>query len=684
MPRELTRYELLRGVDLPPAESLALHAGGLALEFEGGDLRYLRAGGVEAVRRIYVSVRDVNWNTVAGEVSRLSIEAGSDSFRIAFDSLHRTSEIDFAWTAEILGSPDGTVTYSMDGRALSSFRYCRIGFCMLHPILGTAGRPYRATTPGGLAEGAFPTLVAPQPVVDGVYLPLFPAFSGLSIALAGGAELTCEYQGELFEIEDQRNWTDGSFKAYCRPSALGFPFGAEVGDRFHQRITVAVSPSAMATRAAPPMASLEVGGVVGRMPSLGFGMSSRTERLGDREVELMRRLRPAHLRVDLHLSDPGWAEELERASDDASAVGTSLEVALFVTDEADQELPALASRVAEARVARYLVFHEREASETSTSPHWVALARRHLATASPGAAFAGGTNGNFAEVNRTRATPTDYDELCYTVNPQVHAFDDRSLVEAIDAQADTVRTARTFFDRPIVVSTVTLKPPFNQAASEEEQPVARDELPPQVDPRQMSRFAAAWTTGSLRALATSGASAATYYETAGWRGLFETSEGSPLPDRFPSLPGMIYPVYSVFASLADAAGAVVLDCRSMEPLLVDGLALMIDGRMRLLVANLTIDIRTVRVTGLSFTRGRLLRVVGPVADANVADMDNAGPHSELAVSHGSTELVLDAFEVVQIDETEDVSMVSPRPRANQGLTTSMPRLRRNPRRSQRG
>ena len=676
---------MLHGVDAPPALIRSLRAGGLALEFDGGDLRYLRSGGIEAVRRIYTSVRDVNWNTIAAEVSGLSIEERPDSFRIAFDSCHRTPEIDLAWAAEISGSADGTVAYSMEGRARSSFRYCRIGFCMLHPIRGTAGRPYRATTPGGLVEGTFPTMVAPQPFVDGVYVPLFPSFSRLSIALDGGAVLTCDCKGDLFEIEDQRNWTDGSFKTYCTPAALGFPFRAEAGQRFYQRIAVAVAPAAVTDGAGPREPSLSVGEVVGRMPSLGFGMSTQVDRLGDREVDLIRRLRPEHLRVDLHLSDPRWVGELERAIHDATAVGAALEVALFVTDEAERELNSLAGRVSEARVARYLVFHEREASDTSTSPHWITLARRCLVAASPGAAFAGGTNGNFAEVNRARPHPGDYDELCYTVNPQVHAFDDRSLIEAIDAQADTVRSARSFFGGPVVVSAVTLKPPFNQAAAEEERPAAPDELPPQVDPRQMSLFAAAWTTGSLRAIATAGAASATYYETAGWRGLFETAEGSPLPDRFHSLPGMVYPVYRVFASLADAAGAPVLDCRSTEPLLIDGLALKIDGRTRLLVANLTSDRLMARVEGLSFSRGNLLRIGGPRAAAAVFGDATAGAesHEDVSLAQGILELELDAFEVVRIDEAEEERARSMHPSVAMGEATLLPSLRRRSRQSRR-
>ena len=153
------------------------------------------------------------------------------------------------------------------------------------------------------------------------------------------------------------------------------------------------------------------------------------------------------------------------------------------------------------------------------------------------------------------------------MNPQVHMADDRSVIEAIDAQGDTVRTARSFMTgRPIIVSTVTLKPPFNQAAIEEEVQPAPGELPPEVDVRQPSLFAAAWTVGSIRSLASAGAASITYYETVGWRGLLESEGGPALPERFHSLPGMVFPVYHVFRWLADAGGAETLESSSSHPL----------------------------------------------------------------------------------------------------------------------
>ena len=95
----------------------------------------------------------------------------------------------------------------------------------------------------------------------------------------------------------------------------------------------------------------------------------------------------------------------------------------------------------------------------------------------------------------------------------------------------------------LAISPITLKPRFNPVAIGPEPEPAPGELPSQVDVRQMSLFGAGWTLGSIKNLAQSGASSLTYYETTGWRGVMETERGCPIPEKFRSLPGTIFPLY---------------------------------------------------------------------------------------------------------------------------------------------
>jgi hypothetical protein len=307
--------------------------------------------------------------------------------------------------------------------------------------------------------------------------------------------------------------------------------------------------------------------------------------LNPAEARRIGALKPAHLRLDMKASD---TKLFDRAVKESIAVGAPLEIALHLSDAAEAELKALTPLARRAKVARWIIFHQ---SEKSTNAKWVAMARK----AFPGAAVGGGTNAYFAELNRGRPDMAALDFVSFSVNPQVHAFDNSSLVENLAAQADAVISARQFAGRKgVVVSPVTFKPRFNPSATGEVV-VAPGTLPPQIDPRQMSLFGAAWTLGSIKYLAEGGAQSITYFETSGPRGVLESVEGPKYGKLFPSRINQVYPLYHVLAGVNELAGGEVLPCRSSQPLALDALILRKGTKMRVLVANMTPEAQAVRV-----------------------------------------------------------------------------------------
>ena len=87
------------GTSQKPAEPMILSAGPFTLMFESGDLRYIRLGETEVLRRVYVAVRDHNWITIAGRISNLAIDRSDHGFEIRYDMEHRDGDVDFAWSA---------------------------------------------------------------------------------------------------------------------------------------------------------------------------------------------------------------------------------------------------------------------------------------------------------------------------------------------------------------------------------------------------------------------------------------------------------------------------------------------------------------------------------------------------------------------------------------------------------
>jgi hypothetical protein len=414
------------------------------------------------VRRVYTAVRDVDWDTVPGAVSNFQLEEEDTGFRAEFDVRHARGEVDFAWHGTIAGDESGRIEFVFDGRAETAFPYNRIGICVHHPWRETAGARYRSRTPDGDREGAFPDLIGAQAIVEGAYQALFPAYDRLEVELAGGGTLLFEFEGDLWETEDHRNWTDANFKTYSTPISLGRPAPLEAGRSLRQRLVVTPLDVPVTVRGGGPPVHLTVGAPTGtRVPPIGLGRDRDAHVPDDHERELLRALAPAHLRTEARLDTAEWQETLATAKEVARAAGASLELALMFHDEHADALAEVAAALEGSAVARVLVTRAggRTATTLETTPaHLVDAARAALAQVAPDSDFVGGTEIYFTEINRTRPEHETWDGLCYSISPQIHAFTDIDVMENLDAQAETVRSARAIAgDKPVSVSPITLR-----------------------------------------------------------------------------------------------------------------------------------------------------------------------------------------------------------------------------------
>jgi hypothetical protein len=218
----------------------------------------------------------------------------------------------------------------------------------------------------------------------------------------------------------------------------------------------------------------------------------------------------------------------------------------------------------------------------------VELARKHLESRAPGAAFAAGSNTDYIFLARTPPPLDLLDCVTFAIHPQAHAFDNASLIETLEGQAAALASARHLAGRlPVMVSPITLKPRFNPYATGPAPQLPPGMLPAEVDTRQMSLLGAGWTLGSLKALAEAGARSLTFFETSGWRGVMERGAGSPLPAAFRSLPGSVFPLYHVLADAGEFSGGEVIASRSSDELKAACFAIRKNNRLRLLLANFT-------------------------------------------------------------------------------------------------
>lgn len=631
------------GRDEALPKQIELSAGPVRMVFEPdlGFLRYIKLGDHEILRGIYAAVRDRNWGTVAPRVSGLKIETREDSFQLEFDVLCKEGAIDFLWRGSISGESNGTVRFAMKGDARSTFLRNRIGFAVLHPLKECAGKPCKVKhSDGRESSGSFPQFVSPdQPFKD---------MAMVSHTVAPGVTADVIFEGETFEMEDHRNWTDANYKTYCTPLEKPFPVEVKQGTKIEQAVVVKLNgslPKPAATfRPRRQEVILTVSAGERKLPAIGLGLSENS--LDERELKAIMALKPAHLRVDLKFGDPDHLNALGRAVLEAQRSQIPLEVALHLTTNAEAELRTLAPKLATAKIARYLVFQD---AEKSTHPKWVKLAKDALRNAPVGC----GTNAYFAELNRGRPDPAGIDFLCFSVNPQVHAFDNGSLVENLFGQQGAVESAHQFAGgKPLVVTPVTFKPRFNPNATGGGEKLPPDVLPPQVDPRQLSLFGAAWTLGSIRYLAAAGTSSVTYFETAGPRGVIERTAGSSWPKHFPSRASQTFPLYHVLADVLDMAGASVLHVDSSMPLAAEALLLKEGNRQRMLVANLSPEAQSIRVPWPGANRKLRIRKLDESTvrmATEAAEKWRATEGDTVILGGESFDLALGAYAVARLD-----------------------------------
>lgn len=579
------------GSEQPLPERRLVRAGPVSAVLEGADLRYVAIGGEMVILRLYAAVRDQSWGTIAPVFTRYDLEQEERSFSLTFAAEHVTTGeqgVDFAWQGSITGSRDGTIVCEMDGAARSSFWRNRIGWCVLHPM-ELAGQPVEIRAGERVIRTEFPELIAPhQPFFD---------IEEMTHRTAGGNTIRIAFAGDVFETEDQRNWTDASYKTYSTPLRLPYPVQLAAGDRVEQSVTVSPVPGDTTgePEAAVEPLSVRVGSTVGELlPGVGIATPGHGRALSAAEIDRFRALQLAHLHHVVDPAEPTWGERLREVASEAEALASGLELEVLSDDEGGElasffaAIPAL-----QATVVRVAVFPR---SGVVTTDQVLTAARAARDQAGLSMPVGGGSRAYFTQLNRGVPSSGLLDFVTYAVNPQVHAFDNASIVETLAAQAVTVETAKVVTaGRPVVVGPITLLPRINPDAVPTSAPPTAGSLPATVDVRQPSLFAAGWTVGSVRHLASAGVDALTYYETTGWRGVVERSDHELRVPAFHSRPGIAFPVYHVLADIGEFAGGRLLEVDVSDRLQIEAIALVHGDRFRLLLASFVSQVADVEV-----------------------------------------------------------------------------------------
>ena len=616
---ELTQSVKLFGTDEPPAPARTLRAGALEAVLEAGNLRYIRIGGVEALRGIAFLARDRNWGTYGATIDDLKVDEQADGFRVTYRATCADDAQRLVYHATIEGKANGSLTFAAEGVAESDFVTNRTGFVVLHPLAGVVDHPVTVEhTDGTIEESRFPLQIDPAcPFQD---------IRALTHEIMPGVTVTCRMEGDAFEMEDHRNWMDASFKTYVRPLALPWPYTIPAGETLTQRVTLSVngtvaSGDTVGGGAITVTVGERSGGIV---PRVGLAVPAEHAAAALQKAEYIRAARPGFLvcHFDARAGHNASTIAAYRALGEAvgaplvlEAVLPSVDADVAPTADPDvlkRDMATIAEAAAGTEFERVAFSPASDLKCTlpgsvfPPAPPWEAIAEA-ARVAFPGLPVGGGMFSYFTELNRKRPPVGVFDFICHSGAPIVHAGDDVSVTETLEALPSIFASVAAFGGgAPYWVLPTTVSMRMNPyGAVPAENPNNIRQAMNRIDPRDRGLLGAAWYAGYLARAARSDMEAVTLAAVAGPSGIVSTP-GELTRPWFDDVDVPLMPSWHAIARGSALAGLPAREVESEAPREVQALAADSPDGTALLLVNLTHESVDVRIDGISAAEAEVL------------------------------------------------------------------------------
>ncbi len=485
-------------------------------------------------------MRDRDWGTLEPELVEISRDHG-ENFAVSFRATYHNGKSKLLVNFHISAGTDG-IKVAATGAADGDFETNRAGFTVLHPA-SVAGRSATVHhSDGSVEESAFPDRIDPwQPFMD---------ITALTHD-ADGLAVTCAFQGDTFEMEDQRQWGDASFKTYNRPLALSWPYQLGSGVPFSQEVSLSWKETRTGPTVREPALATE-----STFPEMALVLTAdEATRLAANPDDLAV-VGPQRLLCHLDASLGATADKIVAFANLQKVLPEiiyDLELVCPFESAPQQELNTFAQQIRDAGFTPESVLVCPSVDRQSTPPgsDWPdcpPLKDIHAASAKafPDQTRGGGMVSFFPELNRKRPPVEMLDFVSHGLCPIVHAADDVSVMETLEAIPHITRSARAICgetDYRIGPCTIAMRQnPYGQSTI----PNANNGRVCMTDndPRHRAAFGAAYALGLAVQLAGAGVTVWTPSGLYGPRGLFGTD--SP------------WPIAALLRELAGCAGQAVL------------------------------------------------------------------------------------------------------------------------------
>ncbi len=545
-------------------------SGQLKATYKDGYLCDISYADIPVIDRLYIAVRDQFWNTIPGKIEHLKIKESDIGFEISFVSHHAENEVNFQYECQC--SYHGSdLLFEVKGEALSGFMKNRIGICIHHPVEISDLPVQIKHIDHQISIGKFPVLISPhQPFKD---------ISEISY-IQNSLNIHFLFDGDIFEMEDHRNWMDFSFKTYSTPLENPFPVHVSKGEKINQKIRISLTDHAGLNRI-PNQVRPELKvkkDIKYKLPAIG--LEANTFELSNSETSLLRNVDLSFVRVEVRFDQPSWQQDMISRINQANALFVPIELIVFLDQPRIEELKEI-QRLAKS-ISNITII---DPKAVCTSSQFIQRHIEDFRLIFQNIPVGSGTNHYFTELNRSPISSDQLDYLSFSLNPQVHGFDDSTLINNLQTISHISRTAKKLTKtNNIAISPITLKPRFNPNA------LAKGKLA--ADPRQKTQFNALWTLGCIKHIAQNSIFSAAFYETIGDFGIMK--KGTLDRDN-------VFPVYQVFELISKFRNHSVVHTESSHPQKFEGLIFETRNSIELILANFCNTDQTITVLDHNYT-----------------------------------------------------------------------------------
>jgi len=469
------------------------HAG-FTVDIARAAIRNVTYQGAQIIDLLYTAIRPWDWSTLDPDKHSEEVEASGENCLITITDLFADS---MQGKTVLTLQPNGKFSIDYQLTGLGKFEIQRWGVCFcLH-----TGDWMGSTVTAGANSYKLLSEISPQRVIDGVIQGLFPASNDMHFVAPDKKSLKVLSTGKVLEAEDQRNWTDNTYKIYSGSLAEPRPFVIEKGMKWEQHVEFEVTPPAKSI----PDGSKIIAQEIAALPRIGVQFNGEPLLLSDDVEKALYILDIDHIRIN---------EESLSAQKIAtiSKSGLTLETALLSSNEGvelEREVEHLSARVPAG--SRLLIHRQgRKIVQDSDLPKNETLN-----------SFIPGSDAYLVDLHREKFEFGN--AVSYSMVPTVHSTDPETIFKTLYTQKESIEFAQKFIAPQVSISPIT----FSTRGNPETGQLRENRInfaQPGMAEQIKDLSAAAWTLGSVFALASAGAYSGTWHELFGEFGVIYSQD----------------------------------------------------------------------------------------------------------------------------------------------------------------